>query len=470
MSNAATAHHPVVKSLRVWSDRDIIGDLRFLANGTHFFEYSAEWLAKEGAWPISPHFPLSERSFSGERVYAFFDNLLPEGGRRKIISNVKRLSDGDIVGLLEYLGGDTAGALVFMPQGMTPSESARLHPVELENLWSELSVINGYAFKDVARFTMSTLSGAQSKLAVFVDTDGRYYLPSDGAPSTHIVKPSPPDSSVTPATAINETFVMRLAKQIGMRVPHVEFLPEINSVIVERYDRTREVDGSVSRIHQLDMCQLFNMWAGSKYEAQGGPSFVQMYNMVGKLSAVPDVDQRALLQWLAFNQAVGNMDTHAKNLAMLGTPGCMRLAPFYDMVCTLSYPTIFNEFALKIGGETRPTCLNLQHWTRLATEINVPVEELRDIRITVHEQVAEVLPAVYEEMQQFEMRSRAKRVLNNTAKIVSERNHRMRAHCDLEVGAPVPRIHHTLQPSTTLGYERTDSKLNQLNQRMSFDM
>ena len=430
-----------VKSICVWSDSGVVGDLRFLANGTHLFEYRAEWLAKEGAWAISPHFPLAERSFSGERVYNFFDNLLPEGGRRKIISNVKRLSEGDIVGLLEHLGGDTAGALVFMPPGRNPSESARLHPVELKNLWSELSVISGYAFGDVARFTMSTLSGAQNKLAVFVDADGRYYLPSDGAPSTHIVKPSPPDSSITPATAINEAFVMRLAERIGMPVPHVEFLPEINSIIVERYDRIREVDGRVSRIHQLDMCQLFNMWAWSKYEASGGASFVQMYDMVGKLSTVPDTDQRALLHWLAFNQAVGNMDSHAKNLAMLGTPGRMRLAPFYDMVCTLSYPSIFNEFALKIGGETRPTCLNLQHWTRLATEINVATEVLRDIRIAVHDRIAEVLPAVYEEMQQFEMRSRARRVLNNTAKIVSERNRRMRAHCDLEVSAPASQAH-----------------------------
>ena len=76
-----------VKSICVWSDSGVVGDLRFLANGTHLFEYRAEWLAKEGAWAISPHFPLAERSFSGERVYNFFDNLLPEGGRRKIISN-----------------------------------------------------------------------------------------------------------------------------------------------------------------------------------------------------------------------------------------------------------------------------------------------------------------------------------------------------------------------------------------------
>ena len=72
-------------------------------------------------------------------------------------------------------------------------------------------------------------------------------------------------------------------------------------------------------------------------------------------------DQRHLLRWLFFNLFVGNNDSHAKNLALLATPEGLRLAPFYDLLCTRVYSGLAKHFAFRIGGESLPGALEPSH-------------------------------------------------------------------------------------------------------------
>jgi serine/threonine-protein kinase HipA len=51
------------------------------------------------------------------------------------------------------------------------------------------------------------------------------------------------------------------------------------------------------------------------------------------------VARTALFQWLVFNVLVGNTDAHLKNLSFLMSPAGIRLAPFYDLICTAVYDT-----------------------------------------------------------------------------------------------------------------------------------
>ncbi len=55
-----------------------VGQLQKNKNGSLVFVYAESWLNTPGARPISLSLPLIERPFSGDIVYNFFDNLLPD--------------------------------------------------------------------------------------------------------------------------------------------------------------------------------------------------------------------------------------------------------------------------------------------------------------------------------------------------------------------------------------------------------
>jgi len=68
---------------------------------------------------------------------------------------------------------------------------------------------------------------------------------------------------------------------------------------------------------------------------------------------------------------IGNMDGHAKNLSFLYQGRHLRLAPFYDLLCTEIYEGLFRKSAMKIGKENRPDWIMTRHWDRLAHEIKI---------------------------------------------------------------------------------------------------
>ena len=58
-----------------------------------------------------------------------------------------------------------------------------------------------------------------------------------------------------------------------------------------------------------------------------------------------------LVSAVAFTVAIGNADAHAKNLSLLhDTATTIRLAPLYDTVPTVLWPTLTEESAMSING------------------------------------------------------------------------------------------------------------------------
>ena len=75
------------------------------------------------------------------------------------------------------------------------------------------------------------------------------------------------------------------------------------------------------------------------------------------------IDIERLMAWQAFNWLAGNADGHAKNLALLHSGRTIRLAPFYDLVCTRAIPRVDRRLAMGIGGETDPGNISgASHW------------------------------------------------------------------------------------------------------------
>jgi serine/threonine-protein kinase HipA len=180
-----------------------------------------------------------------------------------------------------------------------------------------------------------SLAGVQEKLLLTRMPDGTWGRPVDGTPSTHILKP---EIAAYPSTVENEAFCMRVAKHLGLQVANVETTEVAGRklIVVERYDRAVQPDGTVVRLHQEDFCQATGTRPDDKCQDDGGPSLARIADIVAAATVRGSLER--LLQAVTLNTLVGNGDAHAKNFSLLHErSGVLHLAPLYDVMCTLTY-------------------------------------------------------------------------------------------------------------------------------------
>lgn len=286
---------------------------------------------------LSLSLPIRPERYTHGVVRPFLDGLLPEGEPRQVLANDLRLARDDIYGLIAALGRDCAGALVIQPADDPPPPKATtltatlLDESELEALVRNLRS----APLGVGGPVRISLAGVQEKLVLTRLPNGRWGRPIAGTPSTHILKP---EIDRYPHTVENEFFCMRLAHQLGLRVPEVAMtkIGQRRVIVVERYDRRIHDDGSVERIHQEDFCQATGVTPEKKYEQDGGPALRVIAEILQSAAAAGSLDD--LLRAVTLSVLVGNGDAHAKNYSLLHEPsGTLRLAPVYDVVSTMIY-------------------------------------------------------------------------------------------------------------------------------------
>jgi serine/threonine-protein kinase HipA len=220
-----------------------------------------------------------------------------------------------------------------------------------------------------------SIAGAQHKLLVVYDGD-RLYEPFGGAVSTHILKPNHPGEAY-PSSVINEYFVMRLARDVGLSVPNVfrRYVPE-PVYLVERFDRLRDPSGTRRR-HVIDSCQLLNRARTFKNAAATPTSLAAIADACrGKAAA-----RLALYRWLVFNLLVGNADNHLKNISAMVDASGIELAPAYDLLSTAVYltpayseqPTWPHvELALPLPDAPQLGAVERQHVLAAAAQLGVP--------------------------------------------------------------------------------------------------
>lgn len=388
-----------MRQLNVFADDVLVGHLSEGDRFGMFFTYARDWLANELATPLSPDIPLSDQEFRGEQVMSFFENLLPEGDVLEFISKAVQLSSSNVFGLLERFGGDTAGAFSLLPEGMRPSDEPHYLPVTPQAILQWFDKSRGIPLDITGEQARTSLSGAQDKMTVFIDSNGAMSIPLGAAPSSHIIKPSVNHRHDVPNTAINEAMIMMLAKEVRLDVAEVRYAPELDAVVVTRYDRKIDVNNRLRRLHQNDICQVLGIWSGKKYESEGGPSLQVCFKAVLERSAQPATDKKRLIEWVVFNVLVGNMDGHAKNLSLMTVGKRTRLAPFYDMVCTAVYPNLSQKFAFKIGGENRPRWMMPRHWERFAVGTDTKPQFVRKVMTDIMKRIESALPIVVERLR-----------------------------------------------------------------------
>jgi serine/threonine-protein kinase HipA len=358
--------------LSVWWDGRISGCLYLGPDSETLFAYDAEWLADYKAPALSFSLPKQTEPFKRSAVQAFFGGILPEEGQRTAIARALGVSADNEFRLLEYLGGEVAGALTLLPEGETPASPSDAAPKLLDDdalvqLLDHLPLRPMLAGEDGLRLS---LAGAQSKLPVLL-IDGQIALPAPGQPTSHILKPP---ISRFEGTTENEYFCMTLASAIGLDVAAVEMrvVADRSFLLVTRYDRAIDADGNVTRLHQEDFAQALGIPSHRKYASEGGPIFPDCFALLRRAATRPAREILKLLDAAIFNLIIGNADAHAKNFSLLHSGGngggVITLAPLYDLLSTIIYPNLHVKLAMKIGGKAVLEDIEPRHWERFATD------------------------------------------------------------------------------------------------------
>jgi serine/threonine-protein kinase HipA len=309
-------------------------------------------------WPLntpllSCSLPLSTRRL---RADIFFSGLLPEGRHRQAMAAEARVPAYDTFGLLERFGKDVAGAIVIAREDPGPRPGDVVAYSE-EDLAADVAALPERAL-GIHDDSELSIAGLQDKLLLVDLGKGRWGRPVHGRPSTHILKV---EDRRYPGMADLEAACLRLADAAGVSAGEVDVttIANVRCLIVSRFDRTVEHDGTVARVHQEDACQALardpdaNRGRG-KYEDAGGPALREIAGLLDRFAVGPVEALTQLVRAVTFTVVIGNADAHGKNLALLhDTPGSVLLAPLYDTVPTMCWPNLRTAAAMTVNRRAR---------------------------------------------------------------------------------------------------------------------
>lgn len=391
--------------------------------------YEPSWVTRRGAFPISLSMPLGPDPVDHDRIIPWLANLLPESHLSEIGQQIG-VAPQDILGLLEHIGRDTAGALA-IGSPRPPRDEFRPIPrdADLERIMNELPQ---KPFLVGERGVSMSLAGVQDKLPVSL-IDRKLAIPLNGTPSTHIIKP---DSDRLPGNVHNEAFCLKLAEMIGLDTARATMgrAGKRLYLLVERYDRLKTSGGQIVRVHQEDFCQLLGYFPSSKYEftstsVRGGPGLKALFDAAARF--IQPGARLPLMDAVIYNILICNVDAHAKNYSILiGAGGSAKLAPLYDLTCGEVYPKITKRLAQAVNGRKEGIHVHGSDWQQLARQVSLSpartlkrVEELCEL-VTANADAAKDAitssPAGRHQMLDriaFEVKKRVKRIRSQLSKL-----------------------------------------------------
>ena len=338
------------KNLDVYLHHDLAGHLIQDDGGQMVFDYAENWLENPRGKPLSHSIPLRKARFTRKECRGFFGGILPEQSKRELVAKNLGISAKNDFSMLERIGGECAGAVTFMPSGEAlPRRDYRYRDLSNTELADMLKTLPRHPLLAGDEDVRLSLAGAQDKVAVKV-FGSQISIPLGGAPSTHILKPA---NEHFAGLVFNEVLLsLRLASAVGMPAAPAEArtIDGTEYALIERYDRRTvqtPAGTNLERLHQEDFCQALGIASENKYQVEGGPSLKQCFDLLREVSSAPVIDLQRLLDAVIFNYLIGNHDAHGKNFSLLyEEPGEARLAPLYDLVCTVYYPELSRKMAM----------------------------------------------------------------------------------------------------------------------------
>ncbi len=405
--------------LLVFLNDRLVGRFGKEPSGAVAFAYDTEWLAWQHTMPVSLSLPLREARYTGARVTAVFENLLPDAlpVRRRVAERVG--AEGtDAYSLLAAIGRDCIGALQFVPEDDHHHDDDHHDEVtgevvtddEIADMLANLGAAPlGLGSDNDDDFRIS-VAGAQEKTALLFH-DGRWMRPHGRTPTTHIFKPQigtiqTPSGAVDLSNSVeNEFYCLKLIELFDLPVNRaaIESFGGRKVLVVERFDRRRRSDGRLVRLPQEDCCQALSVPPTRKYQNEGGPGIVAIADLL-RGSDDPLGDALAFFKSQILFWLIGAPDGHAKNFSVFLTPGGrFRLTPLYDVLTT--QPSLdagqlrHNQFklAMAVGSSNHYRILDIsgRYFVEIGKKARLPERLVRDAIAQVLEQG----PAAFERIE-----------------------------------------------------------------------
>jgi serine/threonine-protein kinase HipA len=341
-----------------------IGELLPSGDGEYQLAYTPETVERvaPGSVLLSHSLPVRAEPYDPDASRAYVEGLLPQGRRRRAIARELGLDPSDSYGLIAELGGNCLGAVSFgnpatLAETAAPDTLAWLDEHELE----ELLQARPPRLFDPAnpRRMRFALPGERHKLALIHDEqEDRWAWPQPGLPSTHIVKPEPPER---PGLAANEHACSLAYRGLGLPVAHTEIrtIAGQTCLVSKRFDRWGE-GPEVERLHQETFAQALGIPpdAAKGRLSRGTPSLRESSELLRALGEEGAV--RTLMRTTFCDLIVGCTELRAANAALLfGNDGAM-LAPFYDIASGEIYGDV-RPRPVVFGAPPAPLLVDLRY-------------------------------------------------------------------------------------------------------------
>lgn len=322
---------------------ELVGILELKQNQMRF-QYDENWLHSKRGRPISLSLPLQTQTHKGDKVHAYFENLLPDNTniRQRIVDRLGAASLHPFE-LLRIVGADCIGALTFIDEkDPVHSKEPGCEPIDESEIAAILKkaasgqVLGMEADED---FRIS-LAGAQEKTALTF-WNGQWCKPYGTMPTTHILKlPIQSNEQFGPnlgSSVENEWFCLQLLDNMGFDVAKstIECFEDQKVLAVERFDRCK-VQDKLYRLPQEDFCQALGITSGSKYEDHGGPGIHDIMELLAN-SLEPQLDRESFMRAQVVFWLLAAIDAHAKNYSIFLNKDGFKMTPFYDVLSASPY-------------------------------------------------------------------------------------------------------------------------------------
>lgn len=318
----------------------VVGELTKDKHGGLHFSYNENWMNRSGARPISLSLPITQQHYSGDVVYNFFDNLLPDNTdiRNKVQSRFK-VGSGHSFDLLAAIGNDCVGAIQLsteQPEPVKNIQFEKLSETDIEQL------LLGYRDNPLGMDINDTdfrisIAGAQEKTALLKINDA-WAKPIGTTPTSHIMKlpigELPKVGIDLSDSCENEFICLELARAFKFNVANAEVLHfgQQKVLSVERFDRRYSSDSTwIMRLPQEDFCQAMGISSAQKYQSDGGPSIKDCLTLLA--SSTNQLDRDTFFKTQIYFWLIAAIDGHGKNFSIFLEPNNhYRMTPLYDII------------------------------------------------------------------------------------------------------------------------------------------
>lgn len=323
-----------------------VGMLEKTRGGGMSFSYDANWLKSPAKRPISLSMPLSSAPYTGNEVYNYFDNLLPDNPavRERVMAKFSVSVDHPF-DILAAIGHDCVGALQLVTDNLAYRATIEATALSENEIAAQLRRYreSPMGMEEDDDFRIS-IAGVQEKTALLLK-NGIWYRPHGSTPTTHILKLPVGLIQNTSGTidltnsCDNEWTCLEIIRNFDIPTANtwLENFEDQRVLVVERFDRkwTSNQDW-ILRLPQEDFCQAMNLPSSKKYQADNGPSMADCLKLLQNSSKNYD-DKLNFIKLQILFLLLSAPDGHAKNFSLhLQAGNNFALTPTYDVLST--YP------------------------------------------------------------------------------------------------------------------------------------